>query len=299
MENKNNITLENLSPAEQQLILLQREKAEIEAKEKAQQLQIKTEKEIAAKKVEMAKFLADWQQQNNKAHSYLGDLQDIDPRFQLVTKERTQIFEVYHNDDRESGYAKIVDWTEEVKFLDLSIMHTALERKIILIREHRVSDSRYSSRTTNHGYKMTFDEYGGRYTKDPKNMASKFTEILEQKARELREKNTAATAQEMADAKLKELYPTATIEHKSERIYPNNYGGSRRYDQKPYDSTWFNVVFPNGYGIKVAYGVHNNELWLRKDGTFAPNFEGESNQLLDPKNKGVQNFITALQNISK
>lgn len=136
-------------------------------------------------------------------------------------------------------------------------------------------------------------------TKDPKNMAAKFTAVLAAKAREMREKNTAATELEMATAKLKELYPTANIEHKTETKYPQHYGGYRRHQEKPYQVNWFNVTFENGYGIRVSYGSHNNELWLRKDSIITPNFEGQNDQLLDPKNTAVQNFITALQNISK
>lgn len=303
MENKNNTTLENLSSTEIEMIRIQREKDAIAKQERELRQKLTTEKEIKEMEVRIANFEAKWQRQNTATRNYLAQLQEVDSRFFIKENKRIETgFIVYHYGDKEEKYSeanRIYDFKKEIEYVEMEIHHSEVG-KIIEVKEHITSDGSYRARSTNHGYKMYMKYGDNRCTKDPKHMAKKFTEILEQKAAEVRNKNAAQTSQQMAEAKLKEMYADAIVEHKSEMIYPsNNHGGYRRHDQKPYETTWFNVVFPNGYGIKVGYGVNNNELWLRKDGTIAPNFEGESNLLLDPKNKGVQNFIAALQNISK
>lgn len=259
----------NLSPAEVEMIRIQREKEAI----------AKQEKELQHK-LRMAAFTAKWQQQNNEAARYCAELNQHQSGFSIKQNPRTETFTVWHD-------AKVI-FEQVVNYIEMDIVHESVN-KTIEVKEH--SSGRYSR----HGFKMGFKyAYGaeGRVTKDPKHMASKIKDAIAKNNRERQQKSDEEIGKEVALQTLTAKYPDATITYNKE--YHSGYS-SRRHSQGYYTYE-YKVVFPNGYGVKFTYEYRNNTLSMWLSGSIKPaKFDNDIMKDNDPLN----NFINSLQNLPK
>lgn len=265
----------NLSPAEVEMIRIQREKEAI----------AKQEKELQHK-LRMAAFTAKWQQQNNEAARYCAELNQHQSGFSIKQNPRTETFTVWHYGEND---AKVIDFEQVVNYIEMDIVHESVN-KTIEVKEHFTS-GRYSR----HGFKMGFKyAYGaeGRVTKDPKHMASKIKDAIAKNNRERQQKSDEEIGKEVALQTLTAKYPDATITYNKE--YHSGYS-SRRHSQGYYTYE-YKVVFPNGYGVKFTYEYRNNTLSMWLSGSIKPaKFDNDIMKDNDPLN----NFINSLQNLPK
>lgn len=281
MEKQTQITPENLSPAEKEMIRLQREADANKEAQRAAEQKIRDEKRIKEEQANIAKFQSFWARQNAAAIRYFNDLHDIDARFELKEDKKTKVFEV---SDGWGQDRKIIWSSEEIPYNQITIKHTALHNKEIGIEEHETS-SNY--RTTNHGFKMKL--YGdNRYTKDPKNMAEKFLSVLREIDYNKKQLNIEEENKKEAAEQLKAKYPDATVTLMKEWQSGYNYGHGQRREGK--DVFFFHVIFNNGYGIKVNYGRYDNKLWLHYGSIIYK--EGVKNDL-----DAMDSFVNAIKNI--
>lgn len=280
------INLDTLSETEKQLIIKQREQAKLQAEEKALQRKIETEKQIVKELQAITEFTDLWTRQNLAAHQFCMLLNEHST-FETVIAPQVKKFEVFQYNEKNE---RVSVWSQDVHYNKITIKHTTVD-KIIIVEEHKTGS--YSR--SNHGFKMRIAYDTNRYTKDAKNMASKFIDILAQQQRKENENNKKATAKEQALIVLTDKYPTAKIEHNTEWVSYRRHGG-RQQGPSGYEKNIYSVAFPNGYTINFNYELlHDGQLHIGYDSMKKPS--GFDHSLLGD-NHMLNALIHAIQNIA-
>lgn len=294
MQTSTTLNIDNLSETEKQIILKQREQDKLKAEEKALKEKLEAEKQIAKEQQNIIDFVAQWTRQNIAANQFLAQLNEHST-FEAVINPEIKKFEVKTRNN-EGEYTTV--WEQSVNYNNITIKHTVVD-KTIIVEEHITGSWRQSLHhsRTNHGFKMRIAYGDNRYTKDPKNMASKFTDELAQIARKEKEKNNKATAQEQALQILTDKYPGANIEHKTEWVSYRHYGGGRRQGPSGYEKGTYTVTFKNGYSITFNYELlHDGKLHIGYESMQKPS--GFDHSILGDKADMVNALINAIQNIA-
>jgi len=232
--------------------------------------------------------VANYSRQNSAALDYLAQLNEHST-FEAVTSEMTKEFYINSYDIND----KIIKaWSKQVPYTEISIKHTEVPNKMINVKEHFVnsSKSKYSSHQITQGFKMTIAYGDNRFTKDPKNMASKFIDILNTNARKAKELNDKATAKQLALIVLSKRFPEGSIEHTEEytsrHIHGQIAGG--------YYKQLYQVTLPNGYKLLFNYEIlSDSSLYLGFE-SFKKPHGYDSNINLD----SASALIEALKNIA-
>jgi hypothetical protein len=189
------------------MIKVQREKKELEAKEKELLKKKRFDEEVLAKEKKIANSLRDYQNQRNATEIYFLDLESQKRgMFKLVKEEvcwKEQIC------DYEDGNKYIV-WETECKDTKYHIEVIDTKYKIY-VKEQLVYNSSWSRTATNKGYKMYL--YGADYKEEnraissAKTMFNKIESYIEYVQDKKKSLDDTELAKQLALAKLKSDFP--------------------------------------------------------------------------------------------
>lgn len=244
----------NLTPAEMEMVALKREQDALAKKEADLKKQAELEKSIVAKKSYMDKTKIADNEQITAAKNFA---QVLGTGFEL--KIKTWVEEVNVNDYIDGKYVPV--WTDNFTRRLATIVCGGYT---IAVGKHITYSNSWSSRGTDHGYKMYLSGPGIDYKYERKALTStktvktKIDECVEQKKREIEYKQKQLSALESTVEKMKTLYPDAIVSSgkDGERTYKNTY--------ETYDA--ITIKFANGISIK--YKVYSDGSLGRKDITF-------------------------------
>ncbi len=255
-----------LSESEIKLIQLNREKEEAKKKEEELKKAIEREKEIIAKKKEIEKFIDENKIYQAAVHNYLAELNVLDNRFILETRNTSRTFECYdynykdHNKPGEYKAEKEVYFTQDVPYKAYTIKHTAGGTEFELeVKDHHITKGGRShfGRSVSVGYKLFF-RYGNDSHKAliARTIVTKIKDKLDTIERATKAAEIKGTAKELALWSLTKQYPEAEITHDSK--YNSPYRSSTgRVISEGYNTDFFKVKFKNGLEFKFTYDLMN------------------------------------------
>ncbi len=229
MEN-NNI---ELSETEKHLILLNREKVEIEAKQKLAELQLRQEKQITDKKIEIEKFKAKKNQLNLKVKEFYKDFDH--ELYTLVELPRSNEFKCTNH--KPDSKLDEVFFSVDVEYIESFISRNGTNNNIrIEVEEHIVYTSNFRSK--NAGLKMRISGIdNNRFLISVKTVMTNIEEYINVRKRKQSHEENAKTSFNMALSELTEKYPNAVIK-------------TSEYDKKIY------LDFENKSRVTVTVGYN-------------------------------------------
>lgn len=244
-----------LTPAEEKLIVIEREKKELADKEKQAKKLVENEKKIKELDQEVIKFEAENIQQKLATRDYLAKLETAYPgKYVIVESERFEKkFEAYNYEYVESKSVKEVLKEQTLTFTFLCIAYKEQSKFIIEVKLHRIRKS--GSSYYGPGEYMMFIQGMGweqekRALKNIKTVNEKIVDKIDTEIRQAkREKDQQSDLDQLFEI-ISVEYPKAQIEKKT---FHSQYSNTKGVE----------AIFPNG--VTIQYTSRNIEGKLKVD----------------------------------
>ena len=253
-----------LTPAELEMIRIERERKALAEAEQAAKRNLQIEKDRLQQQTTMSKELAEAEAQVSATRAFQAQL-GHDAKLIISHNARTYKVEVYSNpsDPSSNGYAIETVWSDTQELPKAKITLGAYE---ITVTERMVYGKTRWSRATSKGYQMQCSGPGfnwtdqNRWYSSAKTLLQRITEKREATIAKQQLEQRKATATETVVARMKAEYPTATVTARTEWV--RGYGKSAGYE-----APFVTIALPNG--ITIRYRVYADGAISRESITFA------------------------------
>jgi len=246
-------TLE-LTPAELEMIKINREKAELAAKEAAAKKQVQLEKDIAGRKELMQKTMKMDADQVKATQDFCNSL-GAGYKLEIATREEKVIVTGdYTNpeDPASDGYRREIVWQDAFNRQSAKIVYKGYS---IRVEEQIVYSSKWASRGTSNGFKMYVSGPGLNWKDESRaytritTVKAKIKDAIDSIKAEEDYKNKQKGALQLTVDKFQSEYPDAEVS--TDKGYERGYGRSYA-DGITYDKV--SIKFANG--ASIAYRVY-------------------------------------------
>jgi len=251
-----------LTPAELEMIRIERERKALAEAEQAAKRNLQIEKDRLQQQTTMRKELAEAEAQVSATSAFQAQL-GHDAKLIISHNARTYKVEVYSNpsDPSSNGYETV--WSDTQDLPKAKITLGAYE---ITVTERMVYSNSRFSRATSKGYQMQCSGPGfnwtdqNRWYSSAKTLLKRITEKREAIKAKQQLEQRKATATETVVARMQSEYPTATVTARTEWV--RGYGNSSGFE-----APFVTIALPNG--ITIRYRVYADGAIARESITFA------------------------------
>ena len=251
-----------LTPAELEMIRIERERKALAEAEQAAKRNLQIEKDRLQQQTTMRKELTEAEAQVSATSAFQAQL-GHDAKLIISHNARTYKVEVYSNpsDPSSNGYETV--WSDTQDLPKAKITLGAYE---ITVTERMVYSNSRFSRATSKGYQMQCSGPGFNWTdqhrwySSAKTLLKRITEKREAIKAKQQLEQRKATATETVVARMQSEYTTATVTARTEWV--RGYGKSNGFE-----APFVTIALPNG--ITIRYRVYDDGNISRESITFA------------------------------